>query len=133
MPIKEADIPANIKWEDRQAENQVFGKRRCQGIFKIALIITITLNLVFVLRYFTTKYVSPYRRIDCPQMLGQFDVFLPEVFNTRFKKDADYFTSMSKQYSDSYSLNLASCYCTALMKNISDISSYLSNVQVPKQ
>ena len=69
-PVRPADIPANIKWENRQAENQGIKISTWKNRFKITSIISLTLLLVFILRYFTTKYVSPYRRIDCTQMMA---------------------------------------------------------------
>jgi hypothetical protein len=49
--IKQADIPTNIKWENRQAKQKQYTKKRILTILKIATASSLTLVFVFILRY----------------------------------------------------------------------------------
>jgi uncharacterized protein YeeX (DUF496 family) len=63
MHVKEADMPSNIKWEDR---NRTGSERRCH-LFKtyvlIAVIMLIIFTLVFTIRYNVNRLVTPFKQI----------------------------------------------------------------------
>jgi len=71
---------------------------------------------IFFFRIWLHEYTNPLRSIECNRTLKKFGKDLPLVFNDRFINDTSYFDNLKHPGDNIFTLNIATCYCSAFLK-----------------